>query len=124
VPTLSLMPILALTTSTDAQHRHSALLSVLIPSITSRHDYSRAGHETLTPHHCLPLPLCSSLNHFAITYAYLLWIYLTITLDHHSHRSLHIRPPFSIEYLSLYPLSSLEFTASYLIPLLNIFPLF
>ena len=117
MPTLSWMPILVLTTSADAQHRCSALLSVLIPSITSRHNYSHAGHKTSTPHHCLHLPLCFPLNHSTMIYAYPLWLYLTITSDHHLHRSLHIRPPFSIEYLSLYPsyplLVSLPHTSSH-----------
>src|SRR5882762_2323445 len=87
-------------------------------SITSRHDYSRAGHETSMPHHCLHLPLCFPLNRSTTIYAYPLQLYLAITSDHHLHRSLHIRPPFSIEYLSLYPsyplLVSLLCTSSHL----------
>src|ERR1700692_1699219 len=72
-------------------------------SIISRHDRSRAGHGIPTPNHCLHLPICSPPYRSTTTYAYPLQLYLANTLDHHSHRSLHIRPPFSIEYLSLYP---------------------
>src|SRR5882762_2869319 len=74
-------------------------------SITSRHDYSRAGHETSMPHHCLHLPLCFPPNCSTTIYAYPLQLYLAITSDHHLHWFLHIniKPPFSIEHLSLYP---------------------
>ena len=72
-------------------------------SITSRHDYSRAGHKTSTPHHCLHLPLCFPPNCSTTIYAYPLQLYLAITSDHHLHWFLHIKPPFSIEHLSLYP---------------------
>jgi len=48
-------------------------------------------------------PLCFPLYRSATTYAYPLRLYLARTSDHHSHRSIHNRPPFSIEYLSLYP---------------------
>src|SRR5882762_7395011 len=49
------------------------------------------------------LLLCFPPYHSTTTYAYPLRLYLANISDHHSHRSLHIRPPFSIEYLSLYP---------------------
>jgi len=68
-------------------------------------------------HTILSLPLCLSLYRSATTYAYLLWLYLAHTSDHHSHRSLHNRPPFAIEYLSLHPsyllLVSLPHTSSH-----------
>src|ERR1700676_1088522 len=96
------------------------MLSIAISthlSITSRHNHSYAGHETSMPHHCPHLPICLPFYHFATACAYPLRLYLTITSDHHSHQSLHIRPPFSIEYLSLYPsyplLVSLPHTSSH-----------
>jgi hypothetical protein len=53
--------------------------------------------------HTSTLPLCFPLYRSATTYAYLLWLYLARISDRHSHRSLHNRPSFAIEYLSLYP---------------------
>ena len=94
--------------------------SVLIPSITSRHEYSCAGHKTSMPHHCFHLPLHFSIHHFATIYAHPLWISLAITSDHHSHWSLHIRPRFYWVSFSLSFLSPLEFTALYLVPPFNI----
>jgi hypothetical protein len=74
-------------------------------SITSRHNYSCAGHETSTPHHCLPLPICLPLNHSTMIYAYPLRLYLTATSDYHSHWSLHIRLPFLLStFLFILPI--------------------
>jgi hypothetical protein len=82
------MPTLALTTSTDAQHRCSALLSALIHP-------SHQGMQVTRPR-CLitastslyaPLSIVSLLP-------MPLWISFAITSDHHSHQSLHIRLPF------------------------------
>ena len=119
------MPIVVLTLSTDDQHRRSALLSVL----TCPSHQGTTAHVQVTRLQRLVTaftpPLCFPPYHSATIYAYPLRFYLAITSDHHSHRSLHIRPPFSIEYLSLYPsyplLVSLPCTSSHFsIP----FPLF
>jgi hypothetical protein len=72
---------------------------VLIPSITSRHKYSRASHEILTPHHHFLFPLNLSIvpplpMHISFG------SYLTITSDHHSYRSLHNGPPFLLSTFS------------------------
>jgi len=95
--------IVALTFSADAQHRRSAPLSAL----------TYPSHQGTTAHvqvtrsrrliHTTTLPLCFPPYRSTTIYAYPLWLYFTITSDHHSHWSLHNRPPFSIEYLSLYP---------------------
>src|SRR5882762_7864643 len=114
---IPLTPSVALTLSADAQHRRPAPLSALVyPS-----HQGTTGHVQVTRprrlHTILFLPLCLPLYHSATTYAYLLWLYLAHTSDHHSHRSLHNRPPFAIEYLSLYPsyllLVSLPHTSSH-----------
>jgi len=100
---IPLMPSGALTFSADAQHRHSALLSAL----TCPSHQGTTAHVQITRPRCLihtfTLPLCFPLYRSTTTYAYLLWLYLARISDHHSHRSLHNRPPFAIEYLSLYP---------------------
>jgi hypothetical protein len=122
---ISLMPIVALALSADAQHRRSALLSAL----TYPSQQGTTAHVQVTRprrlHITFILSRCFPSYRSATTYAYPLWLYLAITSDHHSHRSLHIRPPFSIEYLSLYPsYLLLVSTALYLVPLLNISPPF
>jgi len=65
------------------------------------------AHVQVTRPRCLihtsTLPLCFPLYRSITTYAYPLQLYLAHISDHHLHRSLHNRPPFSIEYLSLYP---------------------
>src|SRR5882762_5067001 len=100
---MSLTPTVALTFSADAQHRRPALLSALdYPS----HQGTTAHMQITRPRrliHAFTLPLCFPLYRSVTTYAYSLWLYLAHTSDHHSHRSLHNKPPFAIEYLSLYP---------------------
>jgi hypothetical protein len=87
------MPTLALTSSADAQHRCSALPSVFIPSITSRHKYSCASHKTSTPHHHFLFPLnLSIVPPLPIHISF--GSYLAIASDHHLHWSLHNGPPF------------------------------
>src|SRR5882762_3301478 len=101
--TISLTPTVALTLSADTQHRHSALLSVLTcPS----HQGTTAHMQVTRPRRLITaftLPLCFPPYRSVTIYAYPLQLYLAITSDHHLHWSLHIRLPFSIEYLSLYP---------------------
>jgi hypothetical protein len=121
ITSLPLTPISALTSSANAQHGHSALPSVLIPSITSRHEYSCASHEISTPHHCLyfPFHLYQMFHHYLCVSPLdpiLLLHQITIhtglfILDH-----LFYWVPFSLSFLSPF-----EFTASYLVPFLNIF---
>src|SRR6202051_4901750 len=97
------MPSIALTTSADAQHKRSAPLPA--PTCPS-HQGTTAHVQVTRPRrliHTSTLPLCFPLYRSATTYAYLLWLYLARISDHHSHWSLHNRPPFAIEYLSLYP---------------------
>src|SRR5882762_6809441 len=109
--------MVALTLSADTQHRCSTPLSALIyPS----HQGTTAHVQVTRPRRLytiFALPLCLPPYHSATTYAYPLRLYLAHTSDHHSHRSLHNRPPFSIEYLSLYPsyplLVSLPHTSSH-----------
>jgi len=100
---IPLMPTKALTLSVDAQHRRSAPLSALVyPS----HQGTTTHVQVMRPWHLhtiLALPLCLSPYRSVTTYAHPLWLYLAHTSDHHSHRSLHNRPSFSIEYFSLYP---------------------
>src|ERR1700676_1240335 len=97
------MPIVVLTISADAQHRRSALLSALAcPS----HQGTSAHVQVMRPQrliHTFTLPLCFPLYHSVTTYTYPLRLYLARISDHHSHQSLHNRPPFPIEYLSFYP---------------------
>ena len=96
---ISLTPTVALTLAlmpnTDAQHcyQRSPALHIKARPLTR----PRRLYITFT------LPLCFSSYRSTTTYAYPLWLYLAQTSDHHSHQSLHIRPPFSIEYLLLYP---------------------
>src|SRR5882762_7764010 len=114
---IPLTPTEALTLSADAQHRRSAPLSALVyPSHqgTTAHvqvTRPRRLYTILTPHYAF------SLYHSVTTYAYPFRLYLAHTSDHHLHRSLHNRPPFSIEYLSLHPsyllLVSLPHTSSH-----------
>src|ERR1700692_482633 len=97
------MPTVALTLSADAQHRRSALLSALT---CLSHQGTTTHVQVMRPRrliHTSTLPLCFPLYRSATTYAYPLQLYLAHISDHHSHRSLHNRPPFAIEYLSLYP---------------------
>src|SRR5882762_6932902 len=100
---MSLTPTVALTLVLMPSNRRSALLSVLTcPS----HQGTTAHVQVTRPQrliHTFTLPLCFPPYCSITTYAYPLRLYLANTSDHHSHRSLHIRPPFSIEYLSLYP---------------------
>jgi len=100
---IPLTPSVALTFSADAQYRRSALL----PALTCPSHQGTTAHVQVTrPRRLIytfTLPLCVPLYHSTTTYAYPLQFYLANTSDHHSHRSLHIRLPFSIEYLSLYP---------------------
>jgi hypothetical protein len=99
------MPTSVLTISADTQHRRSALPSALISFITSRHKYSRASHETSTPHHCSHFPLNCSSDYLTDIYAYPLQSYLAITSDHYSHRSLHNGPPFLLStFLFILPI--------------------
>src|SRR5882762_6180224 len=90
---------LALTPSTGAQHRYQRSLVHHIKArpITCRSRDPDASTPSFPSHYAFPL------YRSATTYAYLLWLYLAHTSDHHSHRSLHNRPPFAIEYLSLHP---------------------
>jgi hypothetical protein len=114
---IPLTPSVALTFSADAQHRRSALLSAL----TCPSHQGTTTHVLVTRPQCLihtfTLPLCFPLYRSVTTYAYPLRLHLARTSDHHSHRSLHNRPPFAIEYLSLYPsyplLVSLPHTSSH-----------
>src|SRR5882762_2885271 len=100
---IPLTPSVALTLSADAQHRRPAPLSALAcPS----HQGTTTHVQVTRPQRLytiFSLSLCLSLYRSSTTYAYPLQLYLAHTSDHHSHRSLHNRPPFSIEYLSLYP---------------------
>jgi len=109
--------------SADAQHRRSALLSVLIyPSHQSTTTHVQVMRPRRLPT-TFTLPLCSPPYHSATNLCLSLRLYLAHTSDHHSHRSLHNRPPFSIEYLSLYPSYPLLVSLpSYLVPLFNISP--
>src|SRR5882762_11823651 len=97
------MPTVALTLSADAQYRCSAPLSALIyPSHQGTIDHVQVTRPRRL--YTIPaFPLCLSPYRSITTYAYPLWLYLAHILDHHSHRSLHNRLPFSIEYLSFYP---------------------
>jgi len=84
------------------------------------------GHVQVTRprrlHTILPSHWCLSPYRSATTYAYLLWLYLAHTSDHHSHRSLHNKTalchwvPLASSFLSPFSL-----TASYLVPLSNMF---
>jgi len=72
----------------------------------------------LDAHHCSRSSLIVS--HYL---CYLLWIYLAITLDHHSHQSLCIRPPFllcTFLFISLSLWKSLPHTLSHF-PILFLF---
>src|SRR5882762_1203970 len=114
---IPLTPTKALTLSAGAQHRRSAPLSALVyPSHQGTTDHVQVTRPRHL-HTILSLPLCLSLYRSVTTYAYLLRLYLAHTSDHHSHRSLHNRPPFAIEYLSLHPsyllLVSLPHTSSH-----------
>src|SRR5882762_5214939 len=100
---IPLTPTKALTLSADTQHRRSAPLSALVyPSHQGTADHVQVTRPRRL-HTILTLPLCLSPYRSVTTYAYPLRLYLAHTSDHHSHRSLHNRPPFSIEYLSLHP---------------------
>src|SRR5882762_6001135 len=114
---IPLTPTKALALSADAQHRRPAPLSALAcPSHqgTTNHVQVTRPRRLYT---ILSSPLCLPPYRSVTTYAYPLRLYLAHISDHYSHRSLHNRPPFSIEYLSLYPsyllLVSLPHTSSH-----------
>jgi hypothetical protein len=105
VLTLSLTLTLAPIVSADTQHGSPTLPSALILSITSRHEYPHASHETSSPHHHLYPRFASSPIVPPTPMHISFGSYLTITLDHHSHRSLHNGPPFLLStFLFILPI--------------------
>jgi hypothetical protein len=87
--TILKMPTLAPIASADAQHGRPALPSAL--SI-SRRLRSRDSHETSSPHLCHSLTLSTIIPQTPMHIPF--GLYLAITSEHHSHRSLHNGPPF------------------------------